>query len=89
MDVEAVAHAAAEQVAMVRGGGGPSFLEARTYRFRAHSMYDPDLYRAKEEIARWRRREEAKAGRSDVQYIGRKHGNESRVGSADQGNDIG
>jgi pyruvate dehydrogenase E1 component alpha subunit len=57
MDVGAVAHAAAEQVAMVRGGGGPSFLEARTYRFRAHSMYDPDLYRAKEEIARWRRRD--------------------------------
>ena len=32
----------------------PVFLELRTYRFRAHSMYDPDLYRSKEEIARWR-----------------------------------
>lgn len=53
MDVEAVAHAAAEQAAMVRGGGGPCFLEAKTFRFRAHSMYDPDLYRTKEEIARW------------------------------------
>ncbi|QEC50782.1 pyruvate dehydrogenase (acetyl-transferring) E1 component subunit alpha [Baekduia soli] len=57
MDVEAVAAAAAEQAAMVRGGGGPCFLEARTYRFRAHSMYDPDLYRSKEEIARWTARD--------------------------------
>ena len=34
----------------IRGGGGPHFLELQTYRFRAHSMYDPDLYRSKEEI---------------------------------------
>ena len=32
----------------------PCFLELRTYRFRAHSMYDPDLYRTKEEIERWK-----------------------------------
>ena len=32
-------------------GGGPHFLELRTYRFRAHSMYDPDRYRDKAEIA--------------------------------------
>ena len=38
----------------VRGGGGPCFLELRTYRFRAHSMYDPELYRTKEEIERWK-----------------------------------
>ncbi|HEU4974816.1 MAG TPA: pyruvate dehydrogenase (acetyl-transferring) E1 component subunit alpha [Baekduia sp.] len=57
MDVEAVEAAVREQVAIVRGGGGPCFLEARTYRFRAHSMYDPDLYRTKEEIARWRERD--------------------------------
>ena len=31
-------------------GQGPSFLEARTYRLRAHSMYDPQLYRSKEEV---------------------------------------
>ena len=57
MDVEAVAEAARRQAAMVREGGGPTFLECRTYRFRAHSMYDPDLYRSKEEIARWRERD--------------------------------
>ena len=57
MDVEAVEHAARRATEMIRGGEGPVFLEARTYRFRAHSMYDPDLYRAKAEIARWRERD--------------------------------
>jgi pyruvate dehydrogenase E1 component alpha subunit len=57
MDVEAVERAVGRQVEMVRAGAGPAFLEARTYRFRAHSMYDPDLYRTKEEIARWRERD--------------------------------
>jgi pyruvate dehydrogenase E1 component alpha subunit len=54
MDVEAV-HAAAERaITHVRSGAGPAFLELRTFRFRAHSMYDPELYRTKEEVARWR-----------------------------------
>jgi pyruvate dehydrogenase E1 component alpha subunit len=57
MDVEAVERAVAEQAAMVRGGGGPAFLELHTYRFRAHSMYDPDLYREKTEVAHWRERD--------------------------------
>jgi pyruvate dehydrogenase E1 component alpha subunit len=54
MDVRAVAAAAERAVTAVRDGGGPCFLEARTYRFRAHSMYDPDLYRDKAEVATWR-----------------------------------
>jgi pyruvate dehydrogenase E1 component alpha subunit len=33
------------------------FLELQTYRFRAHSMYDPDLYRTKEEIEAWKQRD--------------------------------
>ncbi len=57
MDVEAVWHAAARAVALVRGGGGPVFLEARTYRFRAHSMYDADRYRDRAEIETWRLRD--------------------------------
>jgi pyruvate dehydrogenase E1 component alpha subunit len=57
MDVEAVAVAARAAVDAVRAGGGPVFLELLTYRFRAHSMYDPDRYRDKAEIARWRRRD--------------------------------
>jgi pyruvate dehydrogenase E1 component alpha subunit len=54
MDVVAVEQAARKATAEVRGGGRPCFLELRTYRFRAHSMYDPDVYRAKEEIERWK-----------------------------------
>jgi pyruvate dehydrogenase E1 component alpha subunit len=54
MDVIAVEEAARKAAAEVRDGGRPCFLELRTYRFRAHSMYDPDLYRAKEEIERWK-----------------------------------
>ncbi len=65
MDVLAVSEAAERAVAEIRGGGGPVFLELRTYRFRAHSMYDPDRYRSKDEIERWRERDPI-AGLRDV-----------------------
>jgi len=48
--------AAKDAVARVRSGAGPVFLELRTYRFRAHSMYDPDLYRQAAEIEAWKTR---------------------------------
>jgi pyruvate dehydrogenase E1 component alpha subunit len=57
MDALAVNDAAEKAAAEIRGGGGPVFLELQTYRFRAHSMYDPDRYRTKEEIAHWRERD--------------------------------
>jgi pyruvate dehydrogenase E1 component alpha subunit len=57
MDVMAVASAASHAAEAVRAGGGPHFLELRTYRFRAHSMYDPDLYRDKTEIENWKLRD--------------------------------
>jgi pyruvate dehydrogenase E1 component alpha subunit len=57
MDVAAVERAARRAAEAVRGGGGPHFLELRTYRFRAHSMYDPDRYRDKAEIERWKTRD--------------------------------
>jgi pyruvate dehydrogenase E1 component alpha subunit len=50
MDVLAVETSARQAVEEVRRGGGPHFLELRTYRFRAHSMYDPDRYREKAEV---------------------------------------
>lgn len=51
MDVLAVEESAGQAVEAIRGGAGPHFLELRTYRFRAHSMYDPDRYRDKAEVA--------------------------------------
>ncbi len=57
MDVLAVEAGTRAAADVVRAGGGPRFVEFSTYRFRAHSMYDPDRYRAKEEIARWKQRD--------------------------------
>ncbi|KUL22247.1 pyruvate dehydrogenase (acetyl-transferring) E1 component subunit alpha [Streptomyces regalis] len=57
MDVEAVEQAARRAVEGIRAGTGPHFLELRTYRFRAHSMYDPDRYRDKAEIEQWKVRD--------------------------------
>jgi pyruvate dehydrogenase E1 component alpha subunit len=56
MDVLAVEDAARRAVTAVRGGG-PLFLELRTYRFRAHSMFDPQLYREKSEVEEWKKRD--------------------------------
>ncbi len=57
MDVMAC-HAAAQQgVDHIHTAGGPFFIEFRTYRFRAHSMFDPELYREKAEVEEWRKRD--------------------------------
>jgi pyruvate dehydrogenase E1 component alpha subunit len=56
MDVLATRDAALAAIAAIRGGGGPRFIECKTYRFRAHSMFDPELYRDKAEVDEWRRR---------------------------------
>lgn len=57
MDVLAVEAATQQAADFVRSGNGPYLLECRTYRFRAHSMADPDLYRTKEEIESWKKRD--------------------------------
>ena len=56
MDVLETEEAAARAVASVRAGGGPAFLEFRTYRFRAHSAFDAELYRDKAEVEQWKER---------------------------------
>lgn len=56
MDVVAMTEAAREVVGYVRSGEGPCFVEARTYRFRAHSMFDAQLYRDKQEVEEWKER---------------------------------
>ncbi|MCT8330741.1 pyruvate dehydrogenase (acetyl-transferring) E1 component subunit alpha [Albidovulum sediminis] len=55
-DVVAVEAAARRSVEAIRAGGGPQFLECRTYRTRPHSMFDAEKYRDKEEVAEWRKR---------------------------------
>ena len=65
MDVQAVEAATQAAVARIRAGDGPFLLECRTYRFRPHSMFDSELYRTRDEVARWRERDpiELLAGR--------------------------
>jgi pyruvate dehydrogenase E1 component alpha subunit len=57
MDPEAVADATERALTSIRAGGGPVFLELKTFRFRAHSMYDPDRYRQASEIEHWKERD--------------------------------
>ncbi len=54
MDVVAVEAAARRALQTIAKTGEPYFLECRTYRFRAHSMFDAQLYRDKAEVAEWR-----------------------------------
>ena len=56
MDVVATHEAATRACAHVRSGAGPIFVEFQTYRFRAHSMFDPELYRDKAEVEEWKKR---------------------------------
>jgi pyruvate dehydrogenase E1 component alpha subunit len=53
MDVLKVRQAAEEAISYVRSGNGPFFLEIETYRFRGHSMGDPERYRKPEEVRKW------------------------------------
>ncbi len=57
MDVIAVEAGASRAVAAIRETGSPYFLECRTYRFRAHSMFDPQLYRTRAEVDEWKKRD--------------------------------
>jgi pyruvate dehydrogenase E1 component alpha subunit len=72
MDVEAVESAVRGAAETIRRLDVPCFLELRTYRFRAHSMFDPELYRDKAEVEKWkkdcpiRRFSERLAGRGEL-----------------------
>jgi pyruvate dehydrogenase E1 component alpha subunit len=57
MDVVAVETVLQRAAHSVRNGDGPFFVECRTYRFRAHSMFDPELYRDKTEVELWKTRD--------------------------------
>ena len=57
MDVMEVHRATTKALSAIRASGGPMFIEFQTYRFRAHSMFDPDLYRDPDEVERWKERD--------------------------------
>jgi TPP-dependent pyruvate/acetoin dehydrogenase alpha subunit len=57
MDVLAVRDAALRAREAIRKNPGPYFLECHTYRFRAHSMFDPELYRSKAEVEEWKKKD--------------------------------
>jgi len=56
MDVTAVHSETLRAIARIKAGHGPCFIEYQTYRFRAHSMFDPELYRDKAEVEEWQKR---------------------------------
>ena len=57
MEVVQVAQAVQEAAADIRAGNGPVFIECLTYRFRAHSMFDAELYRDKAEVDEWKKKD--------------------------------
>lgn len=57
MSVIDIAHATQSAVADIHSEGAPVFLECLTYRFRPHSLYDPELYRTKEEVNEWKKKD--------------------------------
>jgi TPP-dependent pyruvate/acetoin dehydrogenase alpha subunit len=64
MDVCATRSAALEVFALARGGDGPVFVEARTYRFVGHSRSDPGLYRPEGELEQWQARDPLELSRA-------------------------
>ncbi|ADN08606.1 pyruvate dehydrogenase (acetyl-transferring) E1 component subunit alpha [Sulfurimonas autotrophica] len=57
MDVLEVSKMAQKAIKSIKAGKGPQFIEAITYRFRAHSMFDAELYRDKSEVQEWKKRD--------------------------------
>src|SRR5205085_9921137 len=57
MDPEAVHEATARAAERARAGEGPTFLEFRTYRYKGHSMSDPQKYRTKDEVEEYKQRD--------------------------------
>lgn len=66
MSVEAVHIAVAKAAERARVGGGPTLLEFRTYRYKGHSMSDPQKYRTKEEVDEYKRRDPVEVVRTTI-----------------------
>ena len=76
MDVVAVEVAAQRAAASIRRTCGPYLLECHTYRFRAHSMFDAQLYRTKQEVETWRKRDPIRQLQDWLQASGLMHAEE-------------
>jgi len=70
MNLLAVHAAAQAAIERVRAGQTPFFLELHTYRFRAHSMFDAELYRDKAEVERWKQHDPIQAFAAQLQAAG-------------------
>ena len=57
MDVIAVYEVTKEAADRARNGGGPTLIEAKTYRYKGHSKSDKNVYRTKEEIEEWKKKD--------------------------------
>lgn len=77
MDVVAVEVAARRAMERIRAGEGPVLLECATYRFRAHSMFDAQAYRTKEEVEAWRQRGPIHRFRTWLEQSGLLHAEEA------------
>jgi pyruvate dehydrogenase E1 component subunit alpha len=88
MDVVAVEAATRRVCAAIRDGGGPALLECRTYRFRAHSMFDPQLYRDKAEVEEWKHRDPIERLVSWMRETGVLHDSDLAAIEADVANEI-
>jgi pyruvate dehydrogenase E1 component alpha subunit len=82
MDVLAVRQAAEEALAYVRSGQGPYFLEVMTYRFRGHSMGDPERYRKQEEVKKWQENDPIGIFRAAI--IAQGHATEGELDALDE-----
>jgi pyruvate dehydrogenase E1 component alpha subunit len=69
-DVVKVKRRIAEAVARARETGEPTLVEVVTYRFRGHSMSDPGLYRTKDEVEEWKRRDPLNRSRAKLLELG-------------------
>lgn len=67
MDPEAVHNAIKDATELCRGGNGPAFLEIRTYRYKGHSMSDPQKYRTKDEVESYKNQDPIKVVLSKIQ----------------------
>lgn len=70
MELPSVIDAADKAAAHIRKTGGPYFLVCETYRFRAHSMFDAELYRDKSEVEEWKKRDPIPAFKNELLRVG-------------------